>query len=197
MRARMKFIATIAAFVIAIGAAVGITYGVMAAHNATVTTPINIGYTSQEVAARLSATYQVQGGAVTNFLTGVSDDNTTADIDESTTLRFTGEETGTNNDNVKAFVAPNPQPTLTSTNKTITFVFTITNDTGAEITATVTMPATQTNVTITKTGDSNSIDVAANATATYTVTVTITNVAKDASFTGDFSWNLARKVVTP
>ena len=182
MRARMKFIATIAAFVIAIGAAVGITYGVMAAQNATVTTPINVGYTSHEVAAHMSATYQVGSGSAVDFKTA----------NNETTISFDGTEDDDGTHNVKAFAAP-ADISLTKANNTVTFVFSITNDlTSSAITATITMPATQTNVTITKTGNSNSLNIAAGETGTYTVTVTITNVVNDAEFSGDFSWNLAR-----
>ena len=188
MKARTKLIATIAAFVLSIGAAIGVTYGVMAAQNATVTTPINVGYTSQEVAADLSATYQVGSGSAVAFETSTG----------ATTISFDGTEDDDGTANVKSFVQPTAQATtLTKTNNTITFVFTIVNHTDAAVTATLTLPSTQTNVTVTKTGNSNTLNIAADTsgtgvTATYTVTVTITNVAKDAAFSGDFSWTLAR-----
>lgn len=185
MKSKSKLFIAIAAFVIAIVAAVGITYGVMAAQNATVNTSVNVGYTSHEVAATLSATYQVDGSTATDFKTS----------DGSTKIVFDGTEAEDGSANVKTFVAPDPEnTTLTSAHKTITFVFTIKNDGDGTITGTITLPATQTNVTVTKTGNSNTIEVEGGATATYTVTVTVTNVAKNAAFSGDFSWSLTKKI---
>ena len=182
MKTRTKLFVAIAAFVIALGAAVGVTIGVLAARQITVTTPINVGYTSEMVAAELSATYQRTGldADPVNFLTNNEDPT-------STTITFNGEEA-----TASAAFAQRVIPDLTAENKTIVFTFTIHNDTDAAVVATITMPATQTNVTVTKTDNSNSITVNAGQTATYTVTVTITSVARDASFSGNFSWNLAR-----
>jgi len=182
MNAKLKYTLSVAILVVAIVATAGITYGVMAAQQVTLNSPINVGYTAQEVAATLSATYQIGSDSAVDFKTASNE----------TEIVFDGTETTTGNGNVKAFVAPS-NLTLTSSNKTITFVFTIKNDmAGSALTATLTLPTTQTNVTVTKTGDSNTINVAAGQTATYTVTVTVTNVANDASFAGDFSWNLTR-----
>ena len=185
MKSRTKLFVAIAAFLIAFGAAVGVTVGVLAARQITVTTPINVGYTSEMVAASLSATYQVTGRDAdpVNFLTDNSDSTTT-------TITFDGEEAQDNEHNRKSFAEPTIPP-LTATYKTIVFTFTIHNDTGAEVVATITYP-TPTNMTETRTGDSNELNIAANGTETYTLTLTIASVAKDASFSGNISWNLAR-----
>ena len=181
MKTRTKLFVAIAAFVIAFGAAIGVTVGVLAARQITVTTPINVGYTSEMVAARLSATYQRTGldENPVNFLTDNEDPT-------STTITFNGEEATAS----AAFAQPTIGD-LDENHKTIVFTFTITNDTDAAIVATVTYP-TPTNMTVTRTGDANTLNIAANQTGTYTLTLTITSVARDASFSGNISWNLAR-----
>ncbi len=183
MKSRTKLFVAIAAFLIAFGAAVGVTVGVLAARQISVTTPIDVTYTSEMVAARLSATYQRTGADAdpVNFLVDNSDP-------ESTTITFNGEEDSQHN--TKGFAQPSI-PALTAEHKTIVFTFTIINDTNAAIVATISYP-TPTNMTVTRTGDANTLNIAANQTGTYTLTLTITNVASDASFSGNISWSLER-----
>lgn len=181
MKTRTKLFVAIAAFVIALGAAVGVTIGVLAARQITVTTPINVGYTSEMVAARLSATYQRTGldADPVNFLTNNEDPT-------STTITFNGEEATAS----AAFAQPTIGA-LTAEHKTIEFTFTIHNDTDAAVVATITYPE-PTNMNVTKTGNSNTLNIAANGTETYTLTLTIASVARNASFSGNIAWNLAR-----
>ena len=185
MNAKLKYTLAVAVLVVAILATAGITAGVMAAQQVTVNSPINVGYTANQVAATLSATYQKHGDAqATNFVTSSN----------ATTISFDGTETTTDSANVKAFEAP-ANLTLSAEHKSITFEFSFVNNGDHDITATLTLPLTQKIVTITKTGNSNTFTVPTTATAqnpaTYTVTVAVTEVARDAKFDGSFAWNLA------
>ncbi|MBR1890430.1 MAG: hypothetical protein IJ817_01930 [Clostridia bacterium] len=182
MKSKSKLILAIAAFVIAIGAAVGITVGVMAAQNATVTTPINVGYTSHEVAATVSGTWKRATDAnATNFETSAHE----------TSITFTGAES----EATGAFEGANT--TLASNNQSIVFTFTFVNNGSGTFNAVLTLPTTQTNVTIAEVDGNDAaitnhtLAVAGNSSATYKITVSITNVALDASFAGTFTWNLA------
>lgn len=173
------------ALVVIIG--LGITVGVLAASSVSVSNSVTVSYTSVQVAAEVSGTYQVHGAeSATSFQkTG-----------GGTTITFDGSETGAAA--TGTFVAVNDIE-LTSEHASVVFVYTFHNTSGYAITATCTLPATQTNVTITETdGELNTavsnhqITIAAGATKTYKITVAVTSLAHDASFTGSFGWVLAK-----
>ena len=176
MNAKLKYTLAVVAFVFTVALSVGITYGVMAAHQVTLNSPINVTYTAKDVAATLSANYQIGNQSAVDFKTT---------NDETSIVFAANDATAT-----KAFVSPGELQFDES--KTITFTFSITNDGSYALTATVTLPETRDNVTVTTTDNTVTFNVAAGATKTVTVTTTVTDATHDAEFSGNFAWALVR-----
>ena len=187
MNAKRKMIIAISAFAMVVLATVVAVIAVLAAQNVTIQSSINVTYTSSEVAAKVTAKYQVANGTASNIGTGG--------------YEFEGTESGANatqNLTTSALTIN----TLTSTNNYVDFIFTFTNEGSAEYTATLTLPATATNFEISYTVpdkdgatkvSNTSFKIAGNTTTavTYKVRYTIKDVSKNASISGTFSWNLA------
>lgn len=185
MTTKKKLAISISTLCVAILAVVGISVGVWAARNASINNPINVGYTSHEVAATVTATYQRETDeAPTAFQTEEGE----------TSITFTGEET--EGDATAAFAAVDASNLeLSSTNRYIVFTYTFQNNGDADFIATMTLPETQTNVALSyelnsSSTESLSFTVSGNGSATFEVTVAIDDIAKDASFSGNISWTL-------
>ena len=184
-KSKKKLIIAIVCLAIALLGVVGVTAGVLAAQSAAINSNIDVRYTAQEVAVRVSATYQVANGTETDMTDGNS--NTTITID--------GTETG---NPATGTLSPSGQIDLTKTNNYVIFKYTIINDGSRALDASLMTLPSATNVTVTYSTDGSSYsstnsglsNLATNATGVYYVKVQITNIALDASFTGSFQWSL-------
>ena len=184
MSSKKKMIIAISSFAMIILAAVVAVVAVMAAQNVTIKSSINVTYTSSEIAGKVTASYQVQGASSATSIGAIEYHGTEAN----------GTSTSLNSSKLSI-------TSLTSTNKYVDFIFTFTNEGSKDYTATLTLP-TNSNFTkaytvpssggATKVNDT-SFKVAGGTTTavTYKVRFTITDVSKDASISGNFSWALA------
>jgi hypothetical protein len=189
MSTKKKLTITIASLCVAVLAVVGITVGVLAAKNATVTNPINVGYTATEVSAKVSATYKLANDTEATAMTT---------SDGKTEIEFNGEEA----DTTATGSLTASDISLASNNKSVVFTYTIENTGDEDFTATLTIPTTKVNVNIAYALDGTETDSLTftvkgtknnnteNTKRVFTVTVSIDSVAKNASFSGDFAWTL-------
>lgn len=185
MDSKKKMIIAISAFAMVILAAIVAVVAVLAAQQVTIKSSINVTYTSSEVAAKVTAHYQVKGGEETAI---------------GNTIEFDGTETGA--DATKDMNTSELKiNSLTSENNYVDFIFTFTNEGQSEYTATLTLPATLENFDVTYSvpntdGATKILDtsftVAGNTTTPveYIITFTIKDVAKNAKLAGNFSWSL-------
>ena len=171
MNAKRKIIISVCAFALIVVATIVSVIAVLAAQSVTVSSSVNVTYTTREVAGTVTAKYQVANGSATNIGTG--------------SKTYYGTETSgtTNLTSSKLSIT-----SLTSTNKYVDFIFTFRN------TITYTVPNnynSSTKVGATKKSDT-SFELAGNTTTavTYTIRYTITDVSKAATLDGNFSWEL-------
>ena len=187
MNSKKKLIIAFSAFALIVISGIISVVAVLAAQNVTIKSNISVTYTSHEVAGVVTAHYQVKNGTKTK-LGG----------DTNGAVSFDGSETG---DDATEDMTNVTITGLSSANNYIDFIFTFTNAGSAAYTATLTAPTTVTNFTtsVTKpTGASVSnvgdykFTLAGNTTTpvTYTIRYTITEVAKNSSINGNFSWSL-------
>ena len=184
-KSKKKLWITLGSLAIVLIVGLGITVGVLAAASLNVSNSVNVSYTSVQVAARVSATYQVHGSDPVAFETESG----------ATTITFNGSETGAG---ATGSFEEVDDITLSFEHQYVVFSYTFINDTSASITATCTLPTTQTNVTITEKNGSDvaivnhQLTIAAGQTGVYKITVAIDNLALNSTFAGSFGWVLAR-----
>ena len=185
MQTKKKFIIAIVVLAIALLAAVGVTIGVLAAANATITSNVNVTYQATDVAFTASATWKVGAEGTENNMT------TDGTASGATTVTIDGTET-----TATGSLSPIGNIELTKQNQFVVFKYTITNTGSKAIDGALTIPATQTNVNVqystdgttysnTNSGISN---LTTGNTANYYVKVSIVNIANDSEFSGSFSW---------
>ena len=189
---KKKFWIILSSVAIALVIGLSVTVGVLAATSISATNTIGVTYTSTQVAATISGTYQVENSAdPTSFVrtgTGTDPDTNPAEY----TLVFDGGSKSSD-----SFITVN-DIVLTSSNKYVVFSYTITNNTDSSIDVVLTLPSTQTNVTITETDGSASaianhtLVVAQDSVGVYNIRVDVTNLAKGAAFSGTFTFALTR-----
>ena len=183
MSSKKKLIIAVCAFSLIILASVVSIVAVLAAQKVTINSTINVTYTSQEVAGKVTAQYQIANGKATNIGDG--------------SITYSGSETGTPTTTLGGTSGVTITG-LTSTNKYIDFIFTFTNTGSAQYTATVVLPTTVSNFTVshetlptTKTSNTSFTVAGGTTTAvTYKVRYTIDDVSKNASISGTFAWTL-------
>ena len=184
MNSKKKIVVAISAFALIIMATIVSVVAVLAAQKVTITSSVSVSYTSVEVDGAFTAHYQVKNGTKTS-------------IGSAT---FQAEDSGTEADPLLRDAGTANGITLTSANNHVDFIFTFTNTGSAAYTATVTLPTTSSGLTVsypTKpstmvSGSNTSFTVAGKTTTpvTYTVRYTISDVAINASLSGNFVWNL-------
>ena len=189
---KKKFWIILSSVAIALVIGLSVTVGVLAATSISATNTIGVTYTSTQVAATISGTYQVKNSeSATSFVktgTGTGEENPAV-----YNLVFDGSEATASG----SFITVN-DIVLTATNNYVTFSYTIVNSTDSSIDVALTLPSTQTNVTITETdGSSNAISshtlvIAQSATGVYNIKVEVTNLAQSAAFSGTFTFALTR-----
>ncbi len=190
MSSKKKMIIAICAFALVVVATIVSVVAVLAAQSVTINSTINVQYTSNEVAAKVTAHYQVANGTRTKM-----------GGDDNGMITFYGTETGAEATQSMTGESGLTISGLTSENNYIDFIFTFTNDGDAEYTATLTLPNDVENFGITYPtkpdtmvgGSDVSFTVPGNTTdaVTYTIRYTITTISNDAHIKGTFAWVLA------
>jgi len=170
--------AVCAALIIGLVAAVA----VLAANAQSFKSNINVSFVAQDIAGTVKATFTDNGTAKAMKVGGLESGADTLTFDADTTTLQT--------------LSPTIENVALSKTHPVVFVYTFTNSGDRDYTASLTANITSNNVNVEyKAGEtvteSLQITVPASGSATFTVTVTLDNEAKDASYVGDFSWNLS------
>ncbi len=170
--------AVCAALIIGLVAAVA----VLAANAQSFKSNINVSFVAQDIAGTVKATFTDNGTAKAMKVGGLESGVDTLTFDADTTTLQT--------------LSPTIENVALSKTHPVVFVYTFTNSGDRDYTASLTANITSNNVNVEyKAGEtvteSLQITVPASGSATFTVTVTLDNEAKDASYVGDFSWNLS------
>ena len=181
---------TIAMFAVLAAIIVGLaaTLIVFAATGQNISSSINVSYTAEGIYGKASATYKVgengtetamKNGTQTEiiFNGGVSGNSvlnpeniTLTSADSYVVFKYTF-----TNEMEKAYYAELNYTDLNDDDKNITTTYSTDGETYVESQDTVTIPASETNT---------------DGTASYYIKVAVANKAKDATFTGSFSWEL-------